>query len=155
MTATSTFLQDQAHTCGACGSTLTGRWEKITPGLCRALIKFYTGICAKQKNELHLQKECDLTKSEYTNFQKLRYFALAVKFKDKPGSWLITSRGRDFIRNYERIPKKVFIFQNKIQERSEERVSIADVLKVKPYWLERDDFLKAPLVSEMKQVQLF
>ena len=141
MTATSTFLKEHQRTCGACGSTLQGRWERLTPGLCRALIKFYAGICAKQKNELHLQK--------------LRYFALSVKLKDKPGYWLITSRGRDFIRNSKRIPNKVFIYQNKIQQRSEDLVSIADVLKVEPYWLERDDFLKETPIADLKQAQLF
>lgn len=127
-------------TCRSCGSSLRGRWERLTPGLCRTLIKFYAGICAKGKNELHL-KELDLSNSEYNNFQKLRYFALAAKIEHRPGWWLLTWKGRGFVRNELRVHQRVYIFQNQIRERSRETVSIAEALRTEPYWLVRDDFL--------------
>lgn len=155
MRTTSTQIGTLPHTCTTCGSRLTGRWERLTPGLCKTLIKFYTAICRKQLNQVHLQNECDLTKSEYTNFQKLRYFGLVAKIADKPGYWLITRRGRDFLRESKEIPGKVLIFQNHIQERGSETVSIADVLRAENrYWLMRDDFL-GDVTAAVEQLRMF
>lgn len=156
MQTTSTQIRSLPYTCTTCGSRLNGRWERLTPGLCRTLIKFYTAVCEKRLNEVHLQSECDLTKSEYNNFQKLRYFALVAKIADKPGHWLITRRGRDFLRESKKIPGKVLIFQNHIQDRGSDLVSIADVLRTEErYWLMHDDFLGSETTALSEQLRMF
>lgn len=142
--------------CTACGSNISGRWESLSPGLCRTLIKFYTVICKKQKNEAHLLKECGFSVCETNNFQKLRYFALVTKSRTNPGHWLLTWQGRDFIRGQKKVHRKVFIFHNKIQQRSETLVSIAEAVKADgPFWLQRDDFLQYAAVDELTQHHLF
>lgn len=155
-TAEATTQRTEHQVCDHCGSHVSFRWESITPGLCRTLIKFYAAICAKGKNEVHLQKEVDLSKSEFTNFQKLRYFALARKVEGRSGYWFLTWQGRDFLRNQYKIRKQVRISQNRIVDRSEETVSIGEVLNTEPYWLQRDDYIiggRPP--EEIEQTVLF
>ena len=73
----------------------------------------------------------------------------------KSGYWFLTWQGRDFIRNQYEIRKSVLISQNKIADRSETRVKIADVLKIQPYWLQKDDYIVSRPVEEIEQTALF
>jgi hypothetical protein len=54
--------------CPTCQARLVGRWERLTPGLCSALVKFFQASLIKSP-VLHLQKDVGFTKSEFTNFQ--------------------------------------------------------------------------------------
>jgi hypothetical protein len=155
MSATSQLLHDNRPLrCGACGSKLAGRWESISKGLCISLIKFYE--TARVKSPVHLQKDCPLTKTEYANFQKLKYFGLVAKIEDRPGCWLLTRRGEEFVGNRICIPKKVLVFRNSVEDRSEETTSIAKAIGSRPWWLKREDFITPPPgTTECKQERLF
>ena len=77
----------------------------------------------------------NLSKNQYNNFQKLRYFGLIAHYYNKDeqrfesGQWVLTSRGNKFAKNEIEISKKVLIFRNKIRERSEEKVNLSQILK--------------------------
>ena len=130
--------------CDKCGARLEGRWEGLTPGIVRTLIKIWTRVIELDRNEIHLQRDLDLDNNAYNNAQKLRFFALIAHVADKPGYWLITHRGSEFIHDRQRVNKQVKIFRNHIQERSTEMVGILDVLKCgERTWPVREDFITA------------
>jgi len=135
--------------CPCCGAKLSGRWENISKGLVKNLIRFREQVLEKRENKIHLLKDLNLTHSQYNNFQKLRYHGLIAHVidkqtkKDESGYWLLTKRGNLFIKNEISIPKKVFIFRNKIQERGKDLVSVHDILRDKnnePYWYKKHDY---------------
>ena len=97
----------------------------LTPGLVQILIKLIQAVKQKNKNEVHLQKDVDLTHNEYANAQKLRYFGLIAK-TGNPGYWLITERGGKFLRNEIAVSYKVSTQNNHIVAKSEEVRMIKD-----------------------------
>lgn len=127
--------------CDKCGANLDGRWERLTPGLCRTLIKIWGRVIAKNENRVHLAKDLDLSNNEYNNAQKLRYFALIAKVKGMSGYWLVTRRGAQFIRGQQKVHREVKIFRNHIQERSPDNVGILDVMSGPAYWPNADWFM--------------
>jgi hypothetical protein len=133
--------REEIKFCEHCGAKLNGRWESLSAGLANTLIKFYGVVVAKNRNSVHLQKEVGFTKNEYNNFQKLKYFGLVVPVEEKAGFWLITHRGGLFIHNEMPVNKKVYVFRNRILERSGETIFIKQAVKTDPYWLQKDDFI--------------
>lgn len=76
----------------------------------------------------HLQKDLALTKNEYANFQKLRYWGLAMKAKDRfgariPGCWYLTDITTKFLTGGS-ICKWVMTFNNQVIERADEVITI-------------------------------
>lgn len=117
------------ETCPHCGASMKEYIHSLTPGLVKSLVKFGEAISCKGTNDIHLQTEVDLTKNEYNNFQKLRYWGLvhhANKENIKSGRWLLTKRGGQFLRNEIQIPKKVKTFRNQKIDEWKGLVSIKD-----------------------------
>lgn len=131
---------EEIKICEHCGQKIRGRWESLSKGLVRDLIKLYSKVVETQKNEVHLQRDLDLTKNQYNNFQKLRYFGLSVKVKEKPGYWLLTKRGADFLTKGEKISKKVYVSNNQIAEHSLEKIGAIDMVGY-PMWLKKEDYV--------------
>lgn len=131
---------EEIKICECCGQKIRGRWESLSKGLVRDLIKLYSKVVETQKNEVHLQRDLDLTKNQYNNFQKLRYFGLSVKVKEKPGYWLLTRRGADFLTKGEKISKKVYVSNNQITEHSVEKIGAIDMVGY-PMWLKKEDYV--------------
>ncbi len=129
----------QTAKCNCCGARLEGRWETLSPGLCRTLVKFYEQIKRFDVDALHLQKDCGFTKNEFNNFQKLRYFGLVEK-TETAGVWRITADGEVFAENRKAVPKKVFVFRNRVMEKSIERTLVENIVGEKSYWLKLADF---------------
>lgn len=133
-------MQNSVKTCPTCDAKLEGRWENITRGHLTLLTKLHRAIKKHNRNSIHLQKDLELTKNEYANFQKLRYNGLVAHAKET-GCWLLTRRGASFLKEEIDLPKGVLIFRNRIQKYATERVDIQKILKGKePYWLTRADF---------------
>lgn len=132
-------MKEEIKYCEHCGAKITGRWESLTKGLCNTLLKFSQSVKRLGKDQIHLQKECGLTKNEYNNFQKLGYFGL-VKDSEKSGFWSLTVDGILFIRNEMSVSKKVYVFRDTVKEVSSERVFIQNILP-NPYWLTREDYI--------------
>lgn len=134
--------QIEADNCLHCGSKLTGRWETLSQGLCRTLVKFYE---ASNGRPVHLQKDCSFTKTEFNNFQKLKYFQLVTK-TETAGVWKLTGIGLEFVKNRLEVFRQVYVFRNEVTSHSEGAVKITEAMKSEPYWLKKEDFI--PITTE-------
>lgn len=80
----------------------------------------------------HLQHDLVLTKSQYNNFQKLRYWGLIKKSYNADGSrhggyWELTSLVK-YVVNGKPIPKFKMTFNNKVVSASEEMIQLENAV---------------------------
>jgi hypothetical protein len=125
--------------CPHCGANMAVWSHRLTPGLVSVLVKAIEFVHRTNRNRFHLQKDLDLTKSQFTNAQKLRYHALIAKTDDE-GYWLITARGGAFLRGEIKVPATVKTFRNRVIEHGTELVSIRKFRDAVPYFETREDF---------------
>lgn len=116
--------QKPQQKCPHCGANMKIWKHALSLGLVLTFRKFGLAIKTKRVNDIDLQKEIELTKNEYNNFQKLRYFGLVHHVKDqdgnrKAGRWLVTRNGWAFLRGDLQIPEYVRTFRNKIYDKTE------------------------------------
>ena len=131
----------KAKKCPLCGASMKMYWQPISRGLAVSLVEFRKKAII-QNNKVHIKNDIDFTKTEFNNFQKLRYHGLVAKWVNKTtkqhegGYWLLTRRGNLFCKNQLEVPKKVKTFRNKIWDKSDEMVYLSDILKNEnmPYW---------------------
>lgn len=112
--------------CHSCGQSIM----KHKHSLSRSLTLILSKAAAFKGETFHLQKDLNLTKNEYANFQKLQYWHLVGKVKDQSGYWEITSFGRHFLDGTFKPVKSVWTFNNKVIS-TEGVVSIFE-LKLEP-----------------------
>lgn len=94
--------------------------------ICPVLVKGLHGLdIAGGRSKL---MKLNLSKSEFANFQKLRYFGLAIN--DRDGVWQITRVGYEFLRGRRSINQCVYTRQNVITRYSEKKVFIGEVKKI-------------------------
>mgnify|MGYP003627574068 CR=1 FL=1 len=137
-------MQEEKENCKCphCGASMEKRPHRVSKGLVQSLVKFKVKVCELDRNSLHLQTDLDFTKSQFTNFQKLRYHGLIAKCYDKEtkvrqsGYWLLTRRGNSFLKGEISIPIRVLTFRNRIVEKDENKVSVKHILSNDelPYW---------------------
>jgi len=99
----------------------------LTPGLVSCIVKAIQFVHAHNRNEFHLQRDLPLSHSEFTNFQKLRHWALVAQIKDKRGYWCITRAGGMFLRGEVDTPISVSTQDNHRIGKSEQRIHIRDL----------------------------
>jgi hypothetical protein len=118
--------------CPTCGQVLNPRKESLSKGIVRVLYKFALTVRQKGVNKVNPRSEIKLSKSEYNNFQKLRYHALVAKYKEAGGHvagyWVLTRKGRDFLNGDVETPKFVHILNNKIVDKSGPMLDMHDVV---------------------------
>ena len=102
-------------------------WHTLTPGLVSVLVKCIEFVHDHNRNEFHLQNDLHLSVNEFSNFTKLRFHALVAKVEEKPGYWLITKRGGQFLRAEISVPLKVKTFRNRVLEHSTELIHINEL----------------------------
>ena len=122
------YEKEAQEKCGECGASLRARWEPLSSGLVRCLIKALQAVKASNENRFHWHRDLRLSNNESHNFQKLRFHGLiahADPSNKKSGEWLITRRGGDFLRGEVAVPKKVLVFRNTVRDHSAETVNIA------------------------------
>lgn len=90
-------------------------------------------------NPFHLQKDLNLTKNQYANFQKLRYWGLVERiiYNDKSGYWQVTDHGRRFASNELAIPKTMITFNNHVRRAESPMIKISDC---DGSWKNRNDY---------------
>lgn len=88
------------HTCPCCMHKETAYLHKINEGLVLAL-KQLQMFYDKEKRAANLQKDLELTKNQYNNFQKLQYFYVVKRTEE---GWYPSTRGRDFLAGLLSIP---------------------------------------------------
>jgi hypothetical protein len=113
--------------CPTCGAGLKMFWHTLNSGLVTTLIQCIQFVHANNRNEFHLQNDLHLTVNQFSNFTKLRFHALVAKVDGKPGYWLITKRGGQFLRGEIAVPLKVKTFRNKVLEHSHELIHINEL----------------------------
>lgn len=123
--------------CERCGASLRAYFHTLTPGLVRVLIKIITAVHKKGKNSVHLQRDMELTKTEYANAQKLRFHGLiahADPNNKNSGLWLVSAKGGAFLRGEISVPKRVKTFRNKVMGHSDEVIHIGELKSKIPYF---------------------
>jgi hypothetical protein len=96
--------------CKLCGAKTVEYSHNINKGLCNAIVKLYNAGGMAQLSNI------SLTKSEYCNFQKLKYWGLVDKItniekRGKGGEWMITKSGKDFVMGQCAIPEKAITYR--------------------------------------------
>ncbi len=99
--------------CPHCGAKSVDYTFSFNTGLATFLGKLFDAGGTARTNDLNL------TYSQRTNSQKLRYWALAVPYRNeeghrKAGWWRITNHGKRFLIGFIRIPSKVVVRRNAI-----------------------------------------
>jgi len=80
--------------CPHCGAKMMEYRHSLSKSLIRALFKFWKVSLGAPLN----LKEVGLTRNEWDNFQKLRYFGLVEQSENKKsGVWRVTSSGEKFL----------------------------------------------------------
>ena len=85
---------DYKKKCKCCGHLVTAYTHRLNKPLVKALrelVDFYDD----NKQIAKLQRDLELTKNQYNNFQKLQYFGLVKRIEGK--GWLPTAKGTNFI----------------------------------------------------------
>lgn len=117
--------------CPHCGQSVSSHKHSLSNNM--------AGILKKAASigpfDFHLQKDLNLTKNEYANFQKLKYWGLVEK-ADVSGCWRITSHGFGFLKDEIMMPRWVRTFNNRVIEQSFDLVGIRD-LQQEPFRYKR------------------
>jgi len=82
-----------SETCHCCHHTVTAYIHRLNAGMVEAL-KQLVDHYSRHRRRVNLQKDLNLTKNQYNNFQKLQYFRLVHR---DTGGWVPTSGGTRFI----------------------------------------------------------
>ena len=142
--------------CPTCGASTKAFIHSLTPGLVSILVKAIKYVHEHHKNNFHF-KELNLSYTEASNLQKLRFHALlahADKDNIKSGHWIITARGGQFLRGEIRVPRGVKTFRNKVIGYSEDTIHISDLKNKIPYFESQFAFESELLINSPVQFQL-
>lgn len=99
------------HICEECGAKVVEYKHGLSIGLVRVL--YLMARAAEHGYPVHMA-DLKLTYSQRCNSQKLRYWYLIEKVGDpdgKGGDWLVTQRGREFLKGAISLPKNVWTFR--------------------------------------------
>lgn len=118
---------NESKKCPHCGANMKAFWHKVNSGLIGCLIKAIEYVKTHNKNSFNLNHDLNLSNVEYNNFQKLRFHGLVAKVDEKPGHWLITKRGGQFLRGEIVIPLRVQSFRNKVKDHSPQTIHISEL----------------------------
>ena len=117
--------------CPHCQANMKKHSHRMTPGLLSILIKAIRFVKKKNTNFFHPDKDLNLSRIEYSNFQKLRFHGLIAK-SGTVGYWVITKKGRKFLRGKSKTALSVVTFRNKIDSYSKEKIDIKDMIGMFP-----------------------
>jgi hypothetical protein len=100
---------DPGETCPTCGAKTVEYHHTLNAPLAQGLFRL-----AQADGPINL-KYLGLSRNQWDNFQKLRYWSLAeqvaVDGKRKKGVWAITALGRNFVDGTARLPKRVWTYR--------------------------------------------
>lgn len=149
---------DKEH-CLNCGSLMRAYSFTLSPAVASTLRKLgdavrnemQKGKTFTEANKLYISGMDELTATECDRKTILKYHGLLAKVKDdgkqKDAEWAITTWGWAFLRG-EPVAKSVKVWRGLIQSRSEETVTIGEILK------DQSDWNNEPFNFEIQQGQL-
>jgi len=123
--------------CPHCGQSIMKHRQALTKGLVGILLK----VAKYNRDTFHLQKDVSLTKNEYTNFQKLKFWGFVQKTPGHSGSWMITDAGYHFLSNDTPAPYAVFTFNNKVVAQDPDMVYFEDI-DLGPAYRKKEDYIR-------------
>jgi hypothetical protein len=109
--------------CPACGQKIV----EYKHGLNRTLISCLWHL-HNTGGQAQLDK-MDLDNTQFTNFQKLRYFGLAVSV-GQHNEWLLTAAGKEFLRGRGRVSRFVITRNARVIRQSDERVFVQEESRI-------------------------
>lgn len=128
----------QANMCECCGAKIVEYKHVLNKGLVSALFEL-----AKFNHPVSLS-ELDITRNQWTNFQKLRYWGLVGKELHADGSgtghWFVTSSGRAFIDNQFPMPKEAWTYRGETIRLEGSTIYFSDIYD--PHYRERLDYAR-------------
>lgn len=135
--------------CPHCGQAISAHKHGLSANMIRIMRKAAYADFVMGGGEFHLQQDLNLTKNEYANFQKLKYWGLVFK-GSKSGYWRISSHGKGFLANEIRMPKWVRTFNNRVVEQSDRLISVVDCGFTALRYKRREDYARdaVPALAE-------
>ena len=138
---------DNADRCPYCGQDILKHKHPFSRSLANILIRATQKFGPKEP--FHLQHDLFLTKSEYNNFQKLRYWGLVEKARDgqgkrRGGYWSLTWKALELL-NGEEIYKWVITFNNAIVDYSIKKITLQQTVgyfEIPERWAKRAEAQK-------------
>jgi hypothetical protein len=119
------YIQKNADACSSCGASTKKYTHNLSEGLVHSLKKFVYVLKKERKLTANIVSGVGFTVNEANNFQKLAYFGLVGKAKNK-GEWYLTKKGLNFLQGHDNAPKQVTTFRSKVVDRSVELAHIRD-----------------------------
>ena len=127
--------------CECCGQPIMKHTHRFSKSL--AGILYLAAMKYDIDKPFHLQKDLMLTKNQYNNFQKLRYWKLVDKYYEngirKGGYWTLTQDVMNVFLG-QTIPRNIVTFNNKVVEVSDEFIELKDAIgtyDIPEIWAER------------------
>lgn len=112
--------------CPTCGAST----NEYKHGLSKPLVQGLTALASSGGGPINL-KALGLTRTQWDNFQKLRYFGLveqvAVSGKRQAGVWKITQLGLDFLAGKVVVPKFAWTFRGDVVRTEGPYITITEV----------------------------
>jgi hypothetical protein len=140
--------------CPHCGASLMKHSQNFSKALGGILLtlayKFPEG------QPFHAQRDIGLSKNQFNNMQKLRYFGLIKKVytdgKRDGGFWCLTGLVK-YVINGKAIPKVKWTFRNHVVESSEETITLEEAVGL--YEIPSQWSNKAKPMQQLVQADLF
>lgn len=113
--------------CPNCGSKMVSYRHRLTEPIARALLRLHQA----GGGPVNL-RELQLTRNQWDNFQKLRYFSLVRQHYNAGvrarGVWEITDLGRQFVRNATTIRSTAVTYRGQTVALEGDAISIGDAI---------------------------
>ncbi len=127
--------------CQYCGASMMKHSQNFSKALGSILL---TLACKfKEEEPFHPQRDIILSKNQYNNLQKLRYFGLIKKVYTNGlrdgGFWCLTGLTK-YVLNGKKIPKKKWTFRNEVVGRSNEEITLYEAVgsyEIPEQWAEK------------------
>lgn len=118
---------DHKELCPECGAAIVKYKHGISLSLTRCLYKLQLA----GGGPLNISDSLDLSKGQYTNFAKLRYWGFIEHANpsggERGGWWKITRKGQHFLSGKMAVPKFVWVYRGDIVDVSPKLVTVQDV----------------------------
>jgi len=115
--------------CPTCGASMVEYKHGLSKALVEGLVRLF-----RQRKPVNLSV-LSLTRNQWDNFQKLRYWDLVAKYREdggvpgKGGVWTITSKGIDFVLGRIIVPRHVWTYRGERRRYDGADIGISDVWK--------------------------
>lgn len=122
-------------TCSQCGAKTVKYKHSLSHGLVSGLRKVAENAGRREVN----LSGAGLTRNQWDNFQKLKYWGLVAQSKAKSGCWRVTDKGWKFLAGLVTVPSKVWTYRGVFDRFGGSNVSVTD-LQTDVLYEKRADF---------------